>query len=555
MEKIKQYLNYIALALIFLSLVSLRIWPYKKTTALVLGLIGVAVLAAYIILNLSVLKQSLKRKSFIYSSNLIFIVVLVLAILVLINYFFARHHHRFDFTEAKLHSLSDQSVNVLINLKDEVMTKCFFREGNFSRAKMENLMKIYNYHSKKIKYEFIDPDKNPGMVKRYDISEDGTTIFESGDKESRITSSNEEDITNAIIKVSREKKKVLYFLEGHGEASIEESEERGYTLAKEELEKLAYEVKKLTLALSDTFPKDCSLLLIPGAEKDLLPNELETIRDYISEGGRVFFMVDPENAPGLKSFLTEYGIQLEDDLIVDTVSRLMGGDYFMPIVSEYEYHEITKKFRYATFFPFARSVNVADEKPDGISANILAKTSSNSWSERQLKETQVTFNKDKDKAGPIPVAAVVTVEPKEEEKEEKETEEVKKETKAEEEAEEEKVKEKEKKDTKAEEVDKKAKEKEKEKAKQEGRLAVFGDSDFATNRYYNLYGNGNFFLNTVNWLTEEADLISIQPKTSSPRTIQMTATQGRILFFVSLIILPLIVLVTGISVWVRRRSL
>lgn len=538
MEKIKQYLNYVALALIFLSLVSLIIWPHKKTIALILGLLGVAALAAYIILNLSVLKQSFKRKSFIYSGNLIFIVALVLAILVLINYFFSRHHHRFDFTEAKLHSLSDQSIKVLKNLKDEVSALCFFREGNLSQSKTENLLKIYNYHSKKIKYEFIDPDKNPGMVKRYDVTQDGTTIFESGDKESRITSTDEDEITTAIIKISREKKKVLYFLEGHGEASIEVSEEKGYTLAKEELEKLAYEVKKLILALSDTFPQDCSLLVIPGAEKDFFPNELETIRNYISEGGRVFLMVDPETAPGLKSFLTEYGIQLEDDLIVDTVSRLMGGDYFMPMVSEYEYHEITSKFRYATFFPFARSVTVAEEKPEGISVDVLAKTSPNSWSERQLKETQVTFNKDKDKEGPISIAAVVTVEPKEEAKqepkEEKETEEGdKKETEAKEEKQTEEA----------------------EKIKQEGRLAVFGDSDFATNRYFNFSGNGNFFLNTVNWLTEEADLISIQPKTSSPRTIHMTATQGRMLFFVSLIILPLIVLVTGISVWVRRRSL
>ena len=204
----------------------------------------------------------------------------------------------------------------------------------------------------------------------------------------------------------------------------------------------------------------------------------------------------------------------------------------MPIVSEYESHQITSKFRYATIFPFARSVSVAEEKPEGISADILAKTSPNSWSERQLEETQVKFDKDKDKEGPISVAAVVTVEPKEEPKEEKITEEGEqegmKETEPEEEAEE---------------------------TKKEGRLAVFGDSDFATDRYFNFSGNGNFFLNTINWLTEEADLISIQPKTSSPRTIHMSATQGRILLFVSLIILPLVVLVTGISVWMRRRSL
>lgn len=561
MEKIKKNLNYAALALIFLALVSLRVWPYKTTIALILGLLGVASLVIYIILNISVLKQSFKRKSFLYSSNLILIIILVLAILVLVNYFFANKHYRHDFTQAKLHSLSDQSVKVLKNLKNDVKIRCFFREGNFNRPNMEHLMEIYAYHSKKIKFEFTDPDKNPGLVKRYEISEDGTTIFEIGNKESRITSSSEEDITNAIIKISREMRKIIYFLEGHGEASIEETGERGYSSAKEELEKLAYEVKKQNLALSDLFPKDCSLLVIPGPKKDLLPNELETLRNYIREGGRVYFMVDPQSAPGLIPFLKEFGIQLENDLVVDTVSRLLGGDYFMPVVSEYEYHDITKKFRYATFFPYVRSVETTEEKPEGITAEVLAKSSPNSWAERQLDKTQVSFDKEKDKAGPIPLAAVATVEHKKEEKEEQGKEE-KIETEKREESKGKEEKSKEGEEARGEEEEKKSdKEKPKEEKaeerqpKKEGRLAVFGDSDFASNTYYNLSGNGNLFLNAVNWLTEEADLISIQPKTSSPRTIQLTPSQGRMIFFVSLIILPLIVLVTGISIWVRRRTL
>ncbi len=554
MEKIKKNLNYMALVLIFLSIVSLRIWPYKKTIAIILGLLGIASLAIYIVLNISALKQTFKRKSFLYSSNLLLVIVLILAILVLINYFFANNHYRFDFTEAKLHSLSDQSVQVLKNLQKDVKIKCFFREGNFNRGQMEHLMDIYSYHSKKIKYEFIDPDKNPGLVKRYEISEDGTSIFESEEKESRITSSSEEDITNAIIKISREKKKIIYFLEGHGEASIEETDERGYSLAKEELEKLAYEVKKQSLALSETFPEDCSLLIIPGPEKDLLPNELETIRNYIREGGRIFFMVDPQNAPGLISYLKEFGIQLEEDLIVDTVSRLLGGDYFMPVISEYEHHDITKKFRYATFFPYARSVEITEEKPEGITAEVLAKSSPNSWAERQLGQTQVSFDKDKDKAGPISLAAVATIEHKKEQKEQEGKEEEMGEKKKGEGKGEPSESELEKEEGK-EEQESKGEKAAGSQPKKAGRLAVFGDSDFASNTYYNLSGNGNFFLNTVNWLTEEADLISIQPKTSSPRTIQLTPSQGRMIFFVSLIILPLIILVTGVSIWVRRRAL
>lgn len=207
----------------------------------------------------------------------------------------------------------------------------------------------------------------------------------------------------------------------------------------------------------------------------------------------------------------------------------------MPIVTSYEPHPITRNFDFATFYPYARSVNETEEKPEGISTAILAKTSPNSWSERQLTDQEVTFDRDKDAAGPVSLAAVVTVQPRQEEKEQPAETEEEKETPAEE------------KEAKPEETE--------EKPEQEGRIAVFGDSDFATNRYYYLSGNGNLFLNTVNWLAEEADLISIQARTASPRLIQLTATQGRILFFVSVIILPLIVLVVGISVWVRRRSL
>jgi ABC-type uncharacterized transport system involved in gliding motility auxiliary subunit len=92
--------------------------------------------------------------------------------------------------------------------------------------------------------------------------------------------------------------------------------------------------------------------------------------------------------------------------------------------------------------------------------------------------------------------------------------------------------------------------------KKEGRLAVFGSSNFVANRFFARFAsNGNLFLNTVNWLTQESDLISIQPKTATPRGINLTPTQMRFVFFLSLIILPLIVLVTGIVLWLRRRSL
>ena len=527
MDTLKKSLGSVALVLLAAALVGWIVWPHRTTPLLVAGGLGLAALAAHAALNRSTLGQRFSRKSFLYSGNLLLVVVIVLAILGLANYFLAKHNYRKDFTAAKLHSLSDQSVTFLKALKTDISLKGFFREGTYGRAAMENLLKMYAYHSGRIAFEFIDPDKNPGLVKRYDVTQDGTTIIEAGDKESRITTTSEEDLTNALIKATRTSKKVVYFLEGHGERSVEETGDDGFSTVKAELEKLGYEVKKQSLALADRFPADCALLVVPGPDKDLLPNEYETVKGYIASGGRALFLVDPETSTLLPLFLHDYGFKLENDIVVDTVSRLLGGDYFMPVVSEYESHAITARFTYATFFPYARSVEVGETKPDGATVTALAKTSPNSWSERELDQKEVRFTPEKDKQGPVGLAAVASFKSKPAEPPAPAAGADAAEPPAAPAGTEEK----------------------------EARVAVIGDSDFVKNRYYGLSGNGNFFLNVANWLTEEADLIAIQPKTQTPRTVQLTPSQGRLLFILSVVALPLAVLVLGFSVWARRRAL
>jgi ABC-type transport system involved in multi-copper enzyme maturation permease subunit/ABC-type uncharacterized transport system involved in gliding motility auxiliary subunit len=506
---------YLYVELLFLTAVARLIWVDSAGLRILLVLVlvgGVGALALWLTRNV---------KQILFWANKLLIVFLVVGILGLVNYLGISHHKRYDFTAAKLHSLSDQSVTVVKALKTDVVFKCFFREGNYGRAAMENLLKIYAYNSPRVKYEFIDPDRNPGLVKRYGVT-DGTTVIEVGDKEGRLTTTTEEDVTNALIKATRAQKKVIYFLEGHGEESLEEAGDNGFATVKAELEKLGYEVKKQSLALADRFPKDCDLLVVPGPQKDLLSNEYETIRAYLKVGGRALFMVDPETSTLLPLFLADFGIQLENDIVVDTVSRLLGGDYFMPVVTEYEAHAITKDFRYATFFPNARSVEVGGTKPEGADVTVLAKTSPNSWSERELDQKEVKFDPAKDKQGPIGLAAVVTI----------------KTTPAEAPA-----------------PAPEAKPEEKAPAEKETRVAVIGDSDFVKNRYYGLPGNGNFFLNVANWLTEESDLIAIQPRTRAPRTIQLTQAQGKFMGFFAIFLLSLPVRILGVYISIRRRSL
>ncbi len=522
MGKIAKHLQTIGFVLVFTALVVSQTWPAARPAPVLLAGLGFVSLAAHVFLHAGRLKQRMKRRAFLYSSNLLLIIVLVFGIVVVVNVLLSRHHQRFDFTEARVHSLSDQSTRVVKALKTDVTLKAFFREGNMNRARMEDLLKIYAYHSPRIKYEFIDPDKNPGLVKRYEVTDDGTTVLEAGDKDGRITGVAEEEVTNALIRVTREKKKTVYFLEGHGEISPELDGEDGASIAKDELAKMGYEVRRQMLALSDTFPKDCDVLIVPGPKKDLLPAELETIAKTLETGGRVLFLVDARTTPGLVPFLARFGFKLENDLLIDPASRLIGGDYFMPFIDRYEAHEITRNFRYATFFAVARTVDGIEPRPENVlTFSVLGRTSADAYAKKDfaLKENmtlkEIEFDKTGDKAGPLPLAAVATI-----------------------------------KNGSAESTESP----EPPAAGQEGRVAVVGDSDFLSNRYFNFSGNGNFFLNIVNWLAQESDLISIQPKTSNPRTVQLSPAQGSLIFWFSVIILPLIVLAVGLAVWLRRRA-
>ncbi len=277
MKRIAGWLNYVFLILLTISFFSYKIYPAKKFIWIPAIALSILSLILYFIFNRERLKEQIKLKTLIYSGNLILLIILVFAILVALNYLSTKIHFRADLTEGKIHSLSEQPIKVLKNLKKDIEVKAFFRELSPRKAIMEEMLKRYSYYTSRIKYEIINPDKNPSLVKELNVSEDGTTIFKCGDQETRITSVSEEDITNSIIKITRERKKVIYFTKGHGEKSIDDSSERGYSQIKTSLENLGYIVKEIVLAEEPSIPSDCSLLIISGPEKDFLKGELEGI--------------------------------------------------------------------------------------------------------------------------------------------------------------------------------------------------------------------------------------------------------------------------------------
>ena len=267
MDKIKKNLNSIGLGLLFAGLVALRIWPQTQDRR---PRPGRPRRRGDRRLYRPQRRPSSRRASSGGPSSiratLLLVIVLVLGIIVLVNVFFSRHHHRFDFTESKLHSLSDQSIKVAQALKTDISVKAFFREGNPGRG----------------------PDGGPAQDLRLPLAEDQIRVHRPGQEPrpgqalrghpgrhdhlrvpaTRTTASRpstEEDVTNAIIKVTREKKKIVYFLEGHGEKSIGGHRGERHLLRQGRPGQDGLRGQEAAdLALPAAFPADCALLVVPG---------------------------------------------------------------------------------------------------------------------------------------------------------------------------------------------------------------------------------------------------------------------------------------------------
>jgi ABC-type uncharacterized transport system involved in gliding motility auxiliary subunit len=452
-----------------------------------------------------------RKRIFIHGTNALVLTVLIVGILTAINYLSWKTGSRIDVTRERLHSVSDQTIKVLDGVNRDIDVLAFFKDVGPDRLEFQELMSEYTGRSNKINFRFVDADKEPGVARKYGVSEYGTVVLSSGDREIKvkvadpvsggIKNNTEEELTNALIKLSTDKKKGVYFLVGHGERDINNnSETRGLGKLKKALEDEGYGVGELLLLRESLIPSKNSILIIASPAKPLTEEELGAIKKYLDEGGRAIFLMEPRTGGDLVSLLRDYGIEVEDDIVIDPSSKMVGGGDVAPIVAQYPKHEITDNFRLATIFPFARSINVTGK--DGVKNKLIANTSQFSWSERNLSlfDQGVAKQDDGDKPGPLGVAEVSEIGKK-------------------------------------------------------GKLAVFGSADFVSNRYFDFSGNSDLFLNTVHWIVGDENLISIRPKVAEKGKLTITQSQLNVIFMATVVFLPAIVLFSGIGVWLKRRNM
>lgn len=484
--------------------------------------LGTKVLAIVGILLFLSLFLRVESSNLRYYLNVSLYVLLVLGIIVVVYLIVLNHPTSWDVTNIQYFSLSPQTITYLKGLTEPVKIVAFTDQ----KRPVEEFLQRYTNVTGNVTYEIHNPFRDALIAREMDTNViPGDSFVIHGQKKKKVHGLEEEDFTNAIVEVTREKDTVLYFLTGHGEKPLE----RDYSLGpdqpdtslsrlKQVLEDRAYKVKTLDLAHKGFVPADCSVIVCVGPVTDLFSVEADTIAAYLDNGGRALFALDPDESVknSLRQFaalLKRYGVSIKSDIVVDPnpISQGVYGNAFAPLITEYGNHPITKNLphiRSMIIVPYARTVNPAEPVPPDIHVEKILLSSEYSWSEdlAALVQKQDLTVPERSKIHPQCLGVAVT--------------------------------------------------KSAQGTAEEGQteLVVLGDSDIFSNQLLVSDAPALLFLNSVKWLTAQKDLISIPPKMLEDTPIYLSAGQAKYLFVLLVILIPSLVFFGGLSyTMVRRR--
>ena len=465
------------------------------------------------------------RRQARYGTISIVSILVGLGIVIAINYLGSRENKRWDLTANQTFSLSDQTVKVLSELDAPVQFTVYDQDQNFQRFR--DRLDSYDYQSDRVNVEYVDMDRQPARAKQAEVQSYGTVVISYKDRVQRVSNTDEQDITNALIKVVTGAEKKVYFTQGHGERDTAASDRSGYATIAAALGRDNFSVAPVVIAQQKDVPADATVVVIAGPKTDFLGPEVDALRRFVARGGKVMLMIDPPE-PGatdlvnLRAFLKEWAIDIGDDVVVDAsgMGQLFGGDASVPVAASYPAHPITEGFRVMTAFPLSRSIRPVEGGAGGRTAQPIVETSAQSWAETDLKSLasgKVEFNGEQgDRQGPITLGAAVSA-------------------------------------PATETPTPPSGNASPDAPKPESRIVTTGDSDFVANNAIGIQGNQDFFLNSINWLAQQENLIAIRPRDSQDRRITLTADQQQRIMLLSLLVIPGLVFAAGGYTWWRRR--
>lgn len=431
---------------------------------------------------------------------------LVLLLLGLINWAGNVYGKRWDFTENQLYTLSEQSQTIVTELNQPLEVLVFDRQLD---SELENLLQNYERYSEQFEFKLVNPEQQIGLAQQFGVQSLGEIYLRYGEKQQKLNVGNpqvgtvltETQLTNGIEKIKRDRPTNIYFLQGHGEASLE-LVEGGLAQAAQTLEDKGNTIETLNLADGGKIPENADLIVIAGATRKLLAAEVSSLQQYLKTGGNLLLLLSPNTDLGITPILQNWGIELDSRLVVDGsgTSSVMGFGPAVTMVNKYSEHPITASFRNGiSLFPESRPLKVLEKA--GIKSTPLATTSPQTWAESDLQAEEITFNPDRDLSGPLNIAIASTRD-----------------------------------------------------LPQPARLVIFGSTTFATNGWFEQQLNADLLLNAISWLVgEDRDSLPIRPQEAANRRINLSAIQIGIISWLALRIMPFIALVTGVFLWWKKR--
>jgi ABC-type uncharacterized transport system involved in gliding motility auxiliary subunit len=505
-EEIAKFLGSIGAAMLVAGYLRYSIQSELLLMSKILLIAGGVILLAAIVLGFGAIAGFFSKRSSKLGTNTSILTIGVIVILVIANVLGYQHHKFFDLTTEKLYTLSDQTKKIVGGLKNDITVMRFAKTPD---QHFDELMAEYHNLNPHIRSQNVDPQEKPEVAKQYGAQHIGDVIVSAGEKKQTIPPSpeaplSESDVTSAILKVTQGKVKTVCFVTGHGEKGLADSQASGYSSVDQGLKKEGYNTKSINLVSQNEVPSDCDVLVIAGPTQAFFPQETAMVSKYIDGGGKALIEIDPQTDPKLDDILAAWNVNQGKNVVVDAsgVGRMFGTGPAVPLVVDYGDSPITKNLKGGmTFFPLARTESIADKNKADVQDVELLKTSQQSFTIPNLQQKEVKFDPKTDTAGPLSLAVA---------------------------------------------GDKKQDGK-------DARLVVIGDSDFASNQWAGLQHNGDLFFNTVDWLAQDENLISIRPKEATDRHLTLTESQSAGLRWVDLIFVPGLVIFSGVYIWWKRR--
>jgi ABC-type uncharacterized transport system involved in gliding motility auxiliary subunit len=453
--------------------------------------------------------------------NTIFYLLFVL-IIGLLGYLGKTYHKSFDVTENQRNSLHQTTQDLLKKITKPIKLVAYVPDDAVVHTALKDLIEKYRKYHKAIELEFVNPDLDPVRAQQDGIEYSGQLLIKLGDKSEAVSSVDEQTMINVLQRLSREKARLLIFLEGHNEASPLEDKSNGLSKLETVLEKKGFLLQPHNILRTQSIPENTSFVVIAAPQKDYLEAEVKIILDYMSRGGNLLWLHEPGGLHGLDDLEQQLGLELQQGTLLDAnqaLQEMLGIKHPAAIaVIDYGQSELTKDLSAHTLFPFATSINKDEAiKDSNWKYQPILSTLITSWLESGDIQGNVKFDDDADKPGPLDIGMILTREIPESDATENNP------------------------------VDKPAKK------NTEQRVVVLGDSDFMQNSYIGQGSNLDFASNIFNWLSTDDDLLSIKSSIAPGNDLSLTNT-GRVALAALWLVLPLVLMVLGLFRWMRRRK-